>query len=104
MTLLGKSFSVVILILSLTFMVLSLAVNASHRNWRDLVFEGVNGQPGLKEQIETMDQTNTRLRDSEAKLRADLVREQTGRATALSALQTELSQVKELLSQSQQLV
>ncbi len=43
MTLLGKSFSVVILVLSAVFMVLALAVNASHRNWRDVVLTGSAG-------------------------------------------------------------
>ncbi len=76
MTLLGKSFSVVILILSAVFMVLALAVNASHRNWRDVVLTGVNGQPGLKAQIETTSRTNEQLRDSSSGRSAALDREQ----------------------------
>ncbi len=101
MTLLGKSFSVVILILSLTFMVLALAVNASHRNWRDVVLEGVGGQPGLKTQIETIERTNEQLRDSEARTKADLAREQAARRTALGALQTQLDQLQELLKMTE---
>ena len=73
MTLLGKSFSVVILILSAIFMVLALAVNASHRNWRDVVLTGINGQPGLKSQIESITRENTQLRDSKDRIQADLV-------------------------------
>ena len=94
MTLLGKSFSVIILILSLTFMVLALAVNASHRNWKDVVITGVNGQPGLKKQIETIEQTNEQLRDSEANLKEDLAREQAARRTALASMATQLDQLK----------
>ena len=90
MTLLGKSFSVIILILSLTFMVLSLAVNASHRNWKDVVIDGVNGQPGLRDQIEAIENTNEQLRDSEANLREDLAREQAARRTAIGSLATQL--------------
>ncbi len=90
MTLLGKSFSVVILILSLTFMVLALAVNASHRNWKDVVLVGVGSQPGLKQQIEDKERDNQRLQESEAGIRADLTREQAARRTALGALQTQV--------------
>ncbi len=94
MTLLGKSFSVVILILSAVFMVLALAVNASHRNWRDVVLTGVNGQPGLKTQIENTLRTNEQLRDSKDRIQAALNREQAARRTALAALQTQLGQLK----------
>lgn len=101
MTLLGKSFSALILILSAVFMVLALAVNASHRNWRDVVLTGINGQPGLKEQIEVMTRTNDQLRDSEQRTRAALDREQAARRTALAALQTQLDQLKTDLQSSE---
>lgn len=96
MTLLGKSFSVLILLLSLTFMVLALAVNASHRNWRDVVL----GPSGLKAQIETIARTNEQLRDSRSKIQASLNREQAARRTALAALQTQLDQLNEQLRES----
>lgn len=98
MTLLGKSFSVVILILSLTFMVLALAVNASHRNWRDVVLD----PGGLKDQIEEMEQINEQLRDSEGRIREELAREQAARRTALGSLQTQLDQLRDLLTASEQ--
>ena len=101
MTLLGKSFSVVILILSAVFMVMALAVNASHRNWRDVVLTGVNGQPGLKAQIEATRRTNEQLRDSQSRTLAALDREQAARRTALAALQTQLDQLKSDLQQSE---
>jgi hypothetical protein len=104
MTLLGKSFSVVILILSAVFMVLALAVNASHRNWRDVVLTGVNGQPGLKTQIENTLRTNEQLRDSKDRIQAALNREQAARRTALAALQTQLDQLKSDLQQSESTV
>ena len=96
MTLLGKSFSVLILLLSLTFMVLALAVNASHRNWRDVVL----GPTGLKAQIETIARTNEQLRDSRSKIQSSLNREQAARRTALAALQTQLDQLNEQLRES----
>lgn len=101
MTLLGKSFSVVILILSAVFMVLALAVNASHRNWRDVVLTGVNGRPGLKSQIESISRENEQLRDSKDRIQASLNREQAARRTALAALQTQLDQLKNDLQQSE---
>ena len=104
MTLLGKSFSVVILILSAIFMVLALAVNASHRKWRDVVLTGINGQPGLKSQIESITRENTQLRDSKDRIQADLNREQAARRTALAALQTQLDQLKDVLQSSEQKV
>lgn len=104
MTLLGKSFTVVILILSAVFMVLALAVNASHRNWRDVVLTGINGQPGLKDQIESVSRENEQLRDSKNRIQADLNREQAARRTALAALQTQLDQLEDSLQASEQQV
>lgn len=98
MTLLGKSFSVVILILAAVFMVLALAVNASHRNWRDVVLTGINGQPGLKAQIESITRTNDQLRDSRTRTLDELNRERAARRTALAALQTQLDRLKSQLS------
>ena len=104
MTLLGKSFSAVILILSAVIMVLALAVNASHRNWRDVVLTGVSGQPGLKAQIESTSRENAQLRDSAQRTQADLDREQAARRTALAALQTQLDQLKTDLQSSESTV
>ncbi|KAA5543669.1 hypothetical protein FYK55_10720 [Roseiconus nitratireducens] len=93
MTLLGKSFTVVIFLLSLTFMVLALAVNASHRNWRNVVL----GPAGYKEQIEAISRQNEQLEDAKQRALADLSREQVARRTALAALQTQLDQLQEEL-------
>ncbi len=102
MTLLGKSFTAVILILSTVFMVLSLAVNASHRNWKDVVITGVDGRPGLKKQIEDISRVNEQLRESRQRTLAALDREQAARQTALAALQTQLDRLDSDLQQSQQ--
>ncbi|MEO1529237.1 MAG: hypothetical protein AAFX06_27775 [Planctomycetota bacterium] len=94
MTLLGKCFTVIIFLLSLTFMVLALAVNASHRNWRDLVL----GKAGYKEQIEAISRQNEQLRDATQRAQASLNREQVARRTALASLQTQLDQLKSELA------
>ncbi len=49
MNLLGKIFVVLIVVMSLVFMTLALAVYATHKNWKDIV-EGPNG---LKSQLDT---------------------------------------------------
>ncbi|MCD0461811.1 hypothetical protein [Roseiconus lacunae] len=94
MTLLGKAFTVVILLLSITFMGLALAVNASHRNWRDVVL----GPAGYKAQIEAYAQQNEQLQDAQQRAQSALSREQVARRTALAALQTQLDQLSDDLA------
>ncbi len=98
MTLLGKFLSTFIFILSTAFMVLALAVNASHRNWREVVLDPNNG---LKKQIETISRTNQQLTDDRQRTQSALDREQAARRTALSALQSQLDQMEQLLRASE---
>lgn len=98
MTLLGKFLSTFIFILSTAFMVLALAVNASHRNWREVVLDPNNG---LKKQIETISRTNQQLTDDRQRTQAALDREQAARRTALAALQSQLDQMEQLLRGSE---
>lgn len=94
MTLLGKSFTVIIFLLSLSFMVLALAVNASHRNWRDVVL----GPGGYKDRIEEISNENEQLQDAQQRAQSALSREQVARRTALAALQTQLDQLQDELA------
>ena len=96
MTLLGKCFTVVIFLLSLAFMVLALAVNASHRNWR----EAVLGPNGFKERIEAIKRENEQLEDAQRRAQAQLSREQVARRTALAALQTQYNQLDAIASKA----
>jgi hypothetical protein len=98
MTLLGKFLSTFIFILSTAFMVLALAVNASHRNWREVVLDPNNG---LKKQIETISRTNQQLTDDRQRTQSALDREQAARRTALAALQSQLDQMEQLLRASE---
>lgn len=98
MTLLGKFLATFIFILSVAFMVLSLAVNASHRNWRDAVLDP---STGLKKQIEVISRTNQQLTDDRQRTEADLGREQAARRTALASLQTQLDQMEQVLRTSE---
>lgn len=97
MTLLGKSLSFIIFVLSLVFMVLALAVNASHRNWRDVVL----GPGGLKTQIESIGRENQQLQDARERAITDLDRERAARRTALAALQTQVDSLGNQLSDAQ---
>ena len=90
MTLLGKCLTALILILSVMFAALALVANASHKNWRDVVLKGVNGEPGLKDQIEAIDRDNRQLREQRDRTKNSLARERVSRKTALAALQTQL--------------
>lgn len=96
MNLLGKSLTFVIFVLSVAFMLLGLVVNASYRNWREVVL----GDNGLKAQIENIEKTNEQLRDARQRIQADLDRERAARRTALAALQSELSTLDERLTAS----
>ena len=96
MTFIGKCFSVAIFILSCGFMFLALAVNASHRNWRDVVL----GAGGFKSQIEAFTIENEQLVDARERIEAKLVREQAARRTALGNLQSQRDQLAEQLANS----
>ena len=100
MTLLGKCLTALILILSVMFAALALVATASHKNWRDVVLKGVNGQPGLKDQIEAISRDNKQLRDQRVRTEEALAREQVARKTALAALQTQLDRLQEELGRS----
>ena len=98
MTFLGKILTTILFLLSLTFMVLALAANASHRNWRDAVLDP---NTGLKAQVEEIQQVNRQLADSRMRAEANLAREQAARRTALAALQTQLDDLKRQLQTSE---
>lgn len=97
MTLLGKWFTAFTCVLSIVFMILALVVNATHRNWRDVVLDPSNG---LKKRIEVVEQTNTQLRDSRERIQLALDREQASRRTALAALQTQADQLSQQLQEA----
>jgi hypothetical protein len=55
---LGKVFVVLILVMSLVFMGLAMAVYATHKNWKDII----DGPNGLATQLQTANQENERLK------------------------------------------
>lgn len=97
MTLVGKIFTFLILLMSVAFLMLAVTVFATHRNWRDAVMGGPAG-PGLKKQVEEVSDVNRRLREELERASDRLAIEQASRAYALAALQTRLEQAEEALS------
>jgi len=81
---LGKVFVVLILIMSLIFMGLAMAVYATHRNWREVV-EGPNG---LRRQLDEARQANEELKSEHNRRVEDLTREKEAAEQQLAKLET----------------
>lgn len=104
MNLLGKIFVVLIVVMSLVFMTLALAVYATHKNWKDIV----EGPSGLRTQLNTakaeLDQKVTDYNRLESQLKGEVessqqqVRKLESERVALvdrnAAVQAELDQLK----------
>ncbi len=81
MTLVGKIFTVLILIMSIAFMMIAVTVFATHRSWRDRAL-------AHKTTIEELRNTNDRLRAEASRADDRLAIEQAARRFALAALQS----------------
>jgi len=94
MTLLGKIFTVLILIMSVAFMMLASMIFATHRNWRYEVLRPRDDPkgPGLKVQVQDLKKLNDQLGEELKRAGDDLGREQAARLYALAGLQTKLEQ------------
>jgi hypothetical protein len=82
---LGKVFVVLILIMSLVFMGLAMAVYATHKNWREVI-EGPNG---LKTQLQQARQANEELKSEHNRLVENLTNEKEAAEQQLAKLETE---------------
>jgi hypothetical protein len=82
---LGKVFVVLILIMSLIFMGLSMAVYATHKNWREVI-EGPNG---LRQQLDEARAANEQLKNEHNRLVEALTREKEAAEQQLAKLETE---------------
>lgn len=102
MTLLGKIFTVLILIMSLVFMAFSVMVLATNQNWKMKVVNPRQGEKGhdpehklgLTYQIEEREQIIAGLREEKENARNTTERERAARALALAQLQTKYERVK----------
>ncbi|MHC2068937.1 hypothetical protein ACYFX5_15820 [Bremerella sp. T1] len=86
MTLIGKIFTVLILIMSLVFMTVAMMVYATHKNWRDVV-KGDGSNQGMEATIQEQKQTASSLEDDISNLKMKLEQERAARVYALAALQ-----------------
>ena len=89
MNLMGKIFTLLILILSIAFLVVAVMVGASHRNWKQAAEVASTKAQGLQNQIAAAKKTST---DKEKKLKAERV----SRAYQISQLNSQLSVAKKL--------
>ncbi len=93
MNLVGKIFTVAILIMSVAFMMIAVTVFATHRNWRDVVM----ASGGLKAQLEELSRTNRQLRAEYERKEDKLAIEQASRQFALASLQSRLLAAETML-------
>lgn len=90
MNLVGKIFVVLILVMSLVFMSFSIAVYATHRNWRDVVLGNpAQNKVGLKEELQKADNRFKELEASRQRLETELANVKSSRDRAVAALETE---------------
>jgi hypothetical protein len=93
MNLVGKIFTVLILVMSVLFMAFAMAVYATHKNWRELV---MNEQPtadkplGLAKQLRDAQEKNRQLSDESEKLQQQFNAEKAAKLQAVTKLETEL--------------
>lgn len=83
MTLLGKIFTVLILVMSLVFMSFTVAVYSTHRNWREEVTIA-------KADLQKLQTTNQQIRTQLESLQAEVATERAGRVFSVAALETHL--------------
>jgi flagellar biosynthesis GTPase FlhF len=94
MNLVGKIFTVLILVMALVFMAFAVAVYATHKNWRDIVMlprdQAKGGQAaGLKYQLEDARARNKDLKDRRDNMEEELAKEQLAARNALLKLKEE---------------
>lgn len=104
MTLLGKIFTGLILIMSLVFMSFSVVVFATHKNWKMLVN---NPEPteqyglGLVQQLARERETNVNLRRELEDLKTQNAFEKAARRHAIGTLETKLTSVQQTLTEKE---
>lgn len=85
---LGKVFVVLILIMSLVFMGLAMAVWATHTNWKEVI-EGKSGAPGLRERLTQAETENQNLKTQHNRRVEELTAEIEATELRLRELETE---------------
>ena len=87
MNLVGKIFIVLILVTSIFFMAVAMAVYATHKNWREVV---VAPEVGLQARLDKAKAENKALTDKAQKLKQQFDAEKAAKTQALAKLESEL--------------
>src|SRR5687767_947752 len=96
MNLVGKIFVVLIFVMSLVFMAFSIAVYATHRNWRDAVLGNpAQNKTGLKEELQKAENRFKDMEASRLRLETELANMSSSKARAVAALEEERNTVVE---------
>jgi len=103
MTLLGKIFIVLILIVSIMFMAFSVAVYTTHKNWRDMVMrpptEATADKPlGLKYQLENVQKELEQAQQEAKDLKMQLKTEAVARQQVIAALESRRAALEKQLA------
>jgi predicted nucleic acid-binding Zn-ribbon protein len=93
MTTLGRVFTFLVLLLSVGFFIISLAVNSTHISHKTRL-------TSLQNQVKQLETTNDELKKFTEQLKTSLSQEQGSRQKALAALQIQLDSAKEQLAQT----
>lgn len=104
MTLVGKIFTMLILVMSCMFMAFSIMVFATHKNWKQIAdnTDTTNGKKlGYKQQIAALQTALSDAKAQEQRLRNELALEQAARKAALAALQVRATKAESELALKQ---
>jgi hypothetical protein len=107
MTLLGKVFTVLILVMSVLFLGFAISVYATHVNWRKVVSNpspAAGEKPGMEQQLKIQQDVNAQLLAEKQDLLAAIALEQSARRFALAGLETKLKARSDELANVQQLL
>ena len=105
MNLIGKIFTVLILVMALVFMSIAMAVYATHRNWRDVVMNdqaSADKPMGLTFQLDDQKTKNSELKDQLDRAKEALSSERADKRQTLAKLETENDELKRERDQQEQ--
>lgn len=107
MTLVGKIFTVAILIMSVLFMGFSVMVFATHKNWKERAINPTATATvplGLKQQVEQRQQTINQMKIELENAKSTLAHEKAARRQVLASLQSKLAQAMDELGTKERLL
>src|SRR5438067_247271 len=94
MTLVGKIFTMLILVLSIVFMAFSMMVFATHKNWKTTA-------AALQTKLTAANAANNEAKAELQRLQTDFAREQAARKAAIAALTVRATRAEETLTAKQ---